>query len=87
VKIHLAKPVQFFEILIVEDGPEPTGQIPEAGLPSPVETAVGNKAADQIRLAQADDAVKLLRRGRITTQSYRFVHDKPACTKITASGS
>ncbi|MBV9456332.1 MAG: hypothetical protein JO141_02265 [Bradyrhizobium sp.] len=86
VKIHFAQPVQFFEILIVKDSGEPTGPIPEAGLPRRVETTVGNQPANQVRLPQPDDAVKLLRRGCIAHQSYRFVHGKPACTKITTKG-
>jgi len=85
VKIHLAQPIQFLEILVVKDSPESAGQLPEAGLTGLVETAFGDKATDQVRLPQPNDTVKSLRRGRIAHQSHRLVvHEKPACTQITA---
>ena len=85
VKIHLAQPIQFLEILVVKDGSEPAGQLPETRLPGFVEAALGDEPADQVRLPQPDDTVALLRRGHLGHRSNRpVVHEILASTTITA---
>jgi hypothetical protein len=64
VEIQLAQLVELLEILIVKDGAEPAGKLPESHLPGLVEATLGDKAADKIRLAQPNDPVTLLLRGR-----------------------
>jgi hypothetical protein len=69
----------------VKDSPEPSGQLPETRLPGRVEAALGDEAADQVRLPQPNDTVTQLRRGRLAHRSNRpVVHGILASTTITA---
>jgi len=88
VKIHLTQPIQFLEILVVKDRSEPASQLPETRLPGLVETALADETADQVRLAQANDMVTLLRSGHIAHRFNRpVVHENLTSTNITASVS
>src|SRR5207245_8876029 len=72
VEIRLAQPVQFFEILVVKNGAQHAGKLPESRLLGVVKAALGDKPADNIRLPQRNETIPRLRRGCLPK---RFIHE------------
>ena len=64
VKIGLTQQIELFEILIVKQGAELAGKLPESRLLGIVEVARVHEAVDQIRLPQRNETIPLRQRGR-----------------------
>ena len=78
VKIGLTQQIELFEILIVKQGAELAGQLPESRLPGIVEVARVHQAVDQIRLPQRNETIPLRRRGCFAGYSVHKTAVSPA---------
>jgi hypothetical protein len=68
MKIGLAEPLEFFKVLIVKNGAEHAGQLPEARLRGLVELTSGEQPVDQVRLPQRNHPVAQRCRGAIAAR-------------------
>ena len=74
-KIRLAQPVELLEILVMQDGAEHARKLPQPGLPGLIQLCLRDEAADDVRLPQRNDAVRLRRRGSPGLPGRGAVHE------------
>ena len=84
VKIGLAQPVKFFEILMMKNGAQQAGKLPKSCLLDVVKAALGDEPADNIRLPQRNETIPRLWRDRL---AMRFIHEAVANAMRTMPAS
>src|SRR4029450_13947645 len=87
IEVGLAQPVEFPEILIMQDGAEHASQLPESRLVGFVETALRNQGVDDVRFAQRDDTVALRRRGDLARGFGWRMHHETLASIMTPIGN